>query len=112
MDDATMTETVMISIEGMSCGRCIEKVRAALGKLEGIEELEVRMGSATLTYYPMAVSLERITSCIDALGYMADRFQPSRNPFRRFLDGMIRANEEAFGSGPPGCCGGKAPSRP
>ena len=112
MDDATMTETARLSIAGMSCARCIEKVRAALGKLEGVEELDVTMGSATLTYYPLAVSLERITACIEALGYTAARFRPSRNPFRRFLDGMIRANEEAFGSGPPGCCGGKAPSQP
>jgi copper chaperone CopZ len=107
MDDSTMTETARISIAGMRCGQCIEKVRAALEKLEGVEELDVSMGAVTLTYYPMAVSLDRITACITALGYSAARSTPSRNPFRRFLDGMIRANEEAFGSQPPSCCGAK-----
>ncbi len=107
MDDATMTETATLSIAGMHCDQCIRRVCDALGRLAGIENLDVTMGSVTLDYYPMALSLDNIIACISSLGYEVSRSKPSRNPFRRFLDGMIRANEKAFGSGPPSCCGAK-----
>jgi copper chaperone CopZ len=107
MDDSTMKETARLWVAGMHCDQCVKNIRSALEKMEGIEDLDVTMGSVKLGYYPMAVSLDRIIAGISSLGYSVRQPATSRNPFRRFLDRMTRANQEAFGSEPPSCCGAK-----
>lgn len=37
-----------IKIEGMGCDHCIVSVKEALGKIEGLEILEVKLGEATV----------------------------------------------------------------
>lgn len=36
----------VIKIEGMGCNHCIVSVKEALGKIEGLEILEVKLGEA------------------------------------------------------------------
>lgn len=38
----------VIKIEGMGCDHCIVSVKEALGKIEGLEILEVKLGEATV----------------------------------------------------------------
>ena len=56
----------------MSCGHCVTSVKRALGQLEGVEVLEVTVGSATVSYDPAAVTPERITQAIEDEGYTAE----------------------------------------
>lgn len=38
----------VIKIEGMGCNHCIVSVKEALGKIEGLEIIEVKLGEATV----------------------------------------------------------------
>ena len=60
-----------IGIEGMSCGHCVAAVKQALGRLDGVEVQEVKIGSATVSYDPASVSPERIAQAVEAEGYTA-----------------------------------------
>lgn len=64
-------EQATIGIEGMSCGHCVASVKSALGRLDGVEVQEVKVGSATVAYDPQAVTPERITQAIADEGYAA-----------------------------------------
>ena len=65
-------ERTTIGIQGMSCGHCVASVKRALGQLEGVEVLEVTVGSATVSYDPTAVTPERITRAIEDEGYTTE----------------------------------------
>lgn len=64
-------EQTTIAIQGMSCGHCVAAVKGALGRLDGVEVREVKVGSAKVAYDPRAVSPERITQAIADEGYAA-----------------------------------------
>ena len=64
-------EQATIGIEGMSCGHCVASVKSALGRLDGVEVQEVKVGSATVAYDPQAVTPDRITQAIADEGYAA-----------------------------------------
>ena len=64
-------EQATIGIQGMSCGHCVASVKRAMGQLEGVEVQDVKVGSATVSYDPSAVTPERITQAIEDEGYTA-----------------------------------------
>lgn len=64
-------EKTTIAVEGMSCGHCVASVKGALGRLEGVQVQEVKMGSATVEYDPRAVTPERIAQAVEDEGYPA-----------------------------------------
>lgn len=64
-------EQTTIAIQGMSCGHCVASVKGALGRLEGVQVQEVKMGSATVEYDPRAVTPERIAQAVEDEGYPA-----------------------------------------
>ena len=64
-------EQTTIAIQGMSCGHCVASVKGALGRLDGVDVQEVKVGSATVVYDPAAVTPERITQAIADEGYAA-----------------------------------------
>lgn len=64
-------EQTTIAIQGMSCGHCVASVKGALGRLDGVQVQEVKMGSATVEYDPRAVTPERIAQAVEDEGYPA-----------------------------------------
>ncbi len=59
-----------LKIENMMCENCVAKVTAALD-VDGVKDLKVREGRATLTYDPAVTSEEELVGrCVDA-GYPA-----------------------------------------
>jgi copper chaperone len=64
-------EQTTIAIQGMSCGHCVASVKGALGRLDGVDVQEVKVGSATVAYDPAAVTPERITQALADEGYAA-----------------------------------------
>jgi len=62
-------ERVTVQIDGMSCGHCVAAVGRALRTLPGVDVERVAVGSATITYDPGAVSLDRIRAAVRAEGY-------------------------------------------
>jgi copper chaperone CopZ len=104
MDQSGALQALEIPVSGMHCDRCLQRVRAALAEVPGIERSVVTLGSVMLEYYPEAMSPDAVHAKIEALGYTVPVATPSRNPVRRFLDRMTVANEKAFGNEPLDCC--------
>ncbi len=66
-------QAVAIPVDGMSCVSCAARVKRALKKIEGVQEVEVSLErrEAVVRYRPDKVSPDRLKSAIDALGYKA-----------------------------------------
>ena len=62
------------NVEGMTCGGCEVGVRLAVGKLDGVDEVEVsyKDGSAEVTYDVEEVTADDIIAAIAKLGYTAE----------------------------------------
>jgi copper chaperone CopZ len=104
MDQSGALQALEIPVSGMHCDRCVQRVRAALGEVPGIQSAHVSLGKVVLEYYPEAISLDAVRAKIEALGYAVPVATRSGNPVRRFLDRMSVANEKAFGNEPLDCC--------
>ena len=61
--------TLTLTIQGMSCGHCVGRVKQALGKLAGVEIETVEIGSATVRYDAAQVTPESIRRAVEDLGY-------------------------------------------
>lgn len=59
------------TIEGMSCGHCVARVRKSLEALDGVTVEDVQVGSARVAYDEDRVSPERLRQVIDDAGYEA-----------------------------------------
>lgn len=62
---------VVLKVEGMSCGHCEKSVKDGLGKLNGVNNVEVQLeeGEVNVDYDQTVVSLEEICEQIEDLGY-------------------------------------------
>ena len=43
-----MKETLTVTIEGMHCQSCVNRVNHALRRIDGVDVLDVKIGAATL----------------------------------------------------------------
>jgi copper chaperone len=66
-------EAVELSIDGMSCGHCVEAVRGALARLPGVRVERVAIGSAAVAYDPAVTTLDEILDAVNDEGYSAAR---------------------------------------
>ncbi len=66
-------QTCTISIQGMHCASCANKIETALQKIKGIINLSVNFATekATIAYYQNATQPETFTKTIEDLGYKA-----------------------------------------
>lgn len=62
---------VTLTIEGMSCGHCLNAVRQALGNTRGVEIEAVELGRATVRYDEAVTSPEKIVAAVEQAGYQA-----------------------------------------
>jgi copper chaperone len=60
---------VTIKIEGMSCEHCVMRVKKAFETLGGITGLDVKIGTARVTYDESKVKQEDFVAAIEAAGY-------------------------------------------
>lgn len=58
-----------LQIEGMSCGHCLQAVRAALDGLPGVAVRTVRIGRADLDYDEGMTGPGPIAAAVEAAGY-------------------------------------------
>ena len=70
---AQPTETVDLTIEGMSCDHCVRAVQNALRSVPGVTIDRVAIGSATITYDPTQASLDEVLDVVADEGYTAQR---------------------------------------
>ena len=60
-----------LTIQGMSCGHCLNAVKQALSGMAGVTIDSVRIGRADLHYDASVVSPDRITAVVEQAGYDA-----------------------------------------
>lgn len=60
---------IKIKIEGMSCQHCVMRVKRALDGLDGVDQSEVEIGSARVTFDENKVTKEAIEKAIATAGY-------------------------------------------
>ena len=64
-------QTVELSIQGMHCGGCASKVKAALESVPGAEVENVAVGSARILFDPTKTSTVALIGVVDRLGFKA-----------------------------------------
>jgi|TARA_Y100000031_G_C8068563_1_gene314019 copper ion binding protein len=64
-----MKEQKEIKIGGMSCSHCVMHVRRALTELEGVDDVDVAIGSAKVKYDPESVDEKTMNKAIVEAGY-------------------------------------------
>jgi len=60
-----------LSINGMSCGHCLNAVRRALSDTPGVTVDSVRIGRADVQYDPAVTTPDKIASAVTDDGYDA-----------------------------------------
>lgn len=68
-DDAA--QELIISVEGMSCGHCVNAVRSALESLPGVRVASVEIGEARVTFDPARVERQSVVDAVEDQGYQA-----------------------------------------
>ncbi len=66
-------KTVIIPIEGMSCGACAARVKRTLTSIDGVADVEVNLAerNARVRFAPSKLSPDRLVSAVNGLGYQA-----------------------------------------
>jgi copper chaperone CopZ len=62
-----------LEIDGMHCGHCVAAVSQALGRLDGVQVEQVKIGSATVRYDPAKTSVDALIDAVNDEGYTASR---------------------------------------
>lgn len=65
--------TVMLRVEGMTCGGCTLATRKVLERLDGVKKADVsyEKSLAVLTYHPAKVGVPQMIAAVKTLGYKA-----------------------------------------
>lgn len=66
-----MKQPLSLTIEGMHCDGCVRRVTAALGKVEGAEVEEVKVGSARVQFDAEKAGKEVLIDAVNRLGFQA-----------------------------------------
>ena len=64
-----MQNTLHLSIDGMHCGACVQRVTRVLEGVKGVELGSVELGSAEMTFRPDRTSAEEITAAVNRSGF-------------------------------------------
>ncbi|NLY10279.1 MAG: heavy-metal-associated domain-containing protein [Firmicutes bacterium] len=64
-------EKVVLKVDGMNCQRCAENIKRAIGKLDGIEKVEVDIENkeVSISFYPSAINKDAFIKAIQDAGY-------------------------------------------
>lgn len=66
-----MTENTVLHVKGMSCGHCVKTVEESVGKLDGVNAVQVdlKAGTVEVTFEQGQISVKEITETIEDQGY-------------------------------------------
>ena len=80
MATTTESETLTVTVSGMTCGSCKRHVEHALAAVPGVSAAEVDLagGTATVTFDPAAAPPERLLEAVREEGYGAELAAPAR----------------------------------
>lgn len=63
--------TLKLTIDGMSCGHCLNRVQQALAQVPDVQVTSVQIGQATLEYDPAVTDPETVAEAVSRTGYKA-----------------------------------------
>lgn len=63
--------SLKLTIDGMSCHHCLNRVQQALGKVPSVKIESVQIGRATVEYDPALTTPQSISDAVSATGYKA-----------------------------------------
>lgn len=65
-----MSTTTTITVDGMTCGHCVNAVQTEVGKLDGVTDVAVDLGSGQVTITADSTpSPEALRDAIEEAGY-------------------------------------------
>lgn len=64
-------QNVTLSVQGMSCGHCVKAIEGSVSKLEGVNQVKVKLDAAEVevSFNESQVSIDKIKETIDDQGY-------------------------------------------
>lgn len=64
-------QQLTLTVQGMSCGHCVNSIEGNVGDLNGVESVKVHLteGKVDVTFDSNIVSLQDITEVIEDQGY-------------------------------------------
>ncbi len=65
------SKTFEMTIDGMHCGGCVQRVTLALQKVEGVETVNVEVGSASVNYDAEKAAPQELLDAINRIGFTA-----------------------------------------
>lgn len=70
-DTTSLTKTLSLPVEGMTCASCVLRVEKALTGLDGVEKAAVNLATekATITFDPSRTTTERLGAAVAGSGY-------------------------------------------
>jgi copper chaperone CopZ len=74
-------ESAVITIDGVSCNNCVERISTALSELDGVVEANVSLGEgiARVNYDPGKIDVPAMEASITKLGYVVGTASMSRS---------------------------------
>lgn len=71
-------KTIVLEIEGMTCGGCAIAARKVLERLDGVRTATVDYETrrAVVTYDPEKITVDRMIAAVKSLGYVARVIEP------------------------------------
>src|SRR5690242_1703073 len=69
----TLAAECTLEIGGMTCASCVGRVQKALSRTDGVVTAAVNLATetATVTFDPAVVDMDRLTAAVDKAGYTA-----------------------------------------
>lgn len=65
-----MTTTSTYNVSGMSCQHCVDAVTAEVGRLDGVEQVQVDLPTGAVTVTSRApLALDAVRGALDEAGY-------------------------------------------
>lgn len=67
------TKTIVLSVEGMTCGHCVMRVTNALKAVKGVKDAKVELEAkkATVTFDPSKADEKALVAAVVEAGYQA-----------------------------------------
>jgi len=114
MDTTTKTnENITLSIDGMSCGQCVQAVTKALSAVPGVRVGSVAVGTAEIEAEDNSVAGQAVAA-LEAAGYPARATAGGASPSSRPAGGccggagklgMASGDSDQRSTSSGGCCG-------
>ena len=64
-------EKVKLNVQGMSCNHCVNSIEGSVGKIDGVSNVKVDLGTGTVLveFDKEVLTLDKIKETIDDQGY-------------------------------------------